>query len=37
MIEEFARECQLKNELKNKLRHALTYSTEKTGFNWNDQ
>lgn len=36
-IDEFAKEANLEKNLKLKLRHALRYSTEKTGFSWSDK
>ena len=37
IIDEFARESSLDKDLKLRLRHALAYSTEKTGFSWVDK
>jgi hypothetical protein len=37
IIDEFAKESQLNTELKQRLRHALSYSTEKAGFTWLDK
>jgi hypothetical protein len=37
IIDEFAKEAKLSNDLKIKLRHAVQYSTEKTGFTWADK
>lgn len=37
IIDEFAAESNLDRELKLRLRHALSYSTEKTGFTWADK
>ncbi|CAG9311584.1 unnamed protein product [Blepharisma stoltei] len=37
VIDEFAIETKLNKKLKYKLRHALKYSTEKTGFSWIDK
>lgn len=37
VIDEFSKEAKLSKEIKHRLRHALTYSTEKTGFSWNDK
>jgi hypothetical protein len=37
MIDEFAKESGLDSDLKLRLRHALSYSTEKTGFTWLDK
>ncbi len=37
MIDEFSKEANLSKEIKHRLRHALRYSTEKTGFSWNDK
>jgi hypothetical protein len=37
LIDEFAKESQLHKDLKLKLRHALQYSTDKTGFSWTDK
>jgi hypothetical protein len=34
MVEEFSREAELDKDLKVRLRHALQYSSEKTGFSW---
>ena len=36
-IDEFAKEAHLEKELKMRLRHALKYSTEKSGFSWLDK
>lgn len=37
IIDEFAKEAKLKKDLKLRLRHALKYSTESTGFSWTDK
>lgn len=37
MIDEFAKEANLEKSLVLKLRHALRYSTERSGFTWNDK
>ena len=37
IIDEFAKEAKLSNDLKVQLRHAVQYSTEKTGFTWSDK
>lgn len=37
IIEEFSREAKLEKDLKMRLRYALQYSTEKTGFSWADK
>jgi hypothetical protein len=37
IIDEFSKEANLDKKLTSKLRHALKYSTEKTGFNWIDK
>lgn len=37
IIDEFAKEASLKRDLKFRLRHAIKYSTEKTGFSWHDK
>ena len=37
LIDEFSKEARLSKDLKFRLRHALQYSTDKTGFSWNDK
>ncbi|CAG9313056.1 unnamed protein product [Blepharisma stoltei] len=37
VIDEFAKEASLEKDLKHRLRIALRYSTEKTGFSWADK
>ncbi|CAG9321514.1 unnamed protein product [Blepharisma stoltei] len=37
IIDEFAKESKLSKEFKIRLRHALKYSTEKSGFSWDDK
>jgi hypothetical protein len=37
VIDEFARDANLSADLKQKLRFALQYSTEKAGFSWGDK
>lgn len=37
VIDEFSKEAKLSKDIKHRLRHALRYSTEKTGFSWNDK
>ena len=37
VIDEFARESKIEKDLKNRLRHAFAYSTEKSGFTWIDK
>lgn len=37
IIEEFSKEAKLDKDLKTRLRYALQYSTEKTGFSWADK
>ena len=37
IIDEFSKESKLDQNLKLRLRHALQYSTEKTGFTWTDK
>ena len=37
IIEEFAREAKLDRSLRARLRHAIKYMTEKTGFSWSDK
>ena len=34
IIDEFCKDARLGKELKNKLKYALKYSTEKTGYSW---
>jgi hyperpolarization activated cyclic nucleotide-gated potassium channel 1 len=37
IIDEFSKEANLSKTLTSRLRHALRYSTEKTGFSWSDK
>ena len=37
IIDEFARESKLDKKLRARLRHAIKYLSEKTGFSWNDK
>lgn len=37
IIDEFVKEAKLTKKLKSKIRYALKYSTEKTGFSWEDK
>ena len=37
IIDEFSKESKLNRELRFRLRHALSYSTDKTGFTWVDK
>lgn len=37
LIDEFSKEARLSKDLKFRLRHALEYSTDKTGFTWVDK
>ena len=36
LFDEFAQQADLGKDLKFRLRHALLYSSEKTGFSWSD-
>ena len=37
IIDEFSKEAKLSKSLRSRLRYALRYSTEKTGFSWTDK
>lgn len=37
IIDEFSKELNLDNDIKRRVRHALKYSTEKTGYSLNDK
>jgi hypothetical protein len=37
IIDEFGKDAKLSKELRLKLRRALQYSTEKTGYSWADK
>ena len=37
VIDDFCKDANIGSELRRRLKHALKFSTEQTGFNWKDQ